>query len=148
MEKYKIVEINDKNISQIQNLADESTSDGDLFIQKTINEWESGANTFSKTGEKLWALVIDNEFVGLGGLNQDPYTNDKNVGRVRHVYVAKKYRGQGLSKVIMNLIIEQAKKHFTLLRLSTHNPIAASLYESLGFKKVDGYKVTHQMSLL
>ena len=134
---YQIIEINDSNISSLQTIADESTNDGDVFVQRTIDEWKNGVNTFSKNGEKLWGLVIDGELIGLGGLNQDPFIDDITVGRVRHIYVAKKYRGQGLSKVIMSLIIARAKEYFACLRLSTKNPIAVSLYESLGFVKDD-----------
>jgi N-acetylglutamate synthase-like GNAT family acetyltransferase len=143
MNNYKIVEINESNISSLQPLADEALADGDKFIQKTIDEWRNNTNTFSKEGEKFWAITIENEYIACGGLNQDPYIEEKSMGRVRHVYVLKKYRRQGYSKILLTLIIEQAKKHFTSLRLSTHNPIAASLYESLGFKKVDEHKATH-----
>ncbi len=143
MTDYQIIEISDSNIDNLQPLADEALADGDKFIQKTIDEWKGGANTFSKNGEKFWALVIGDEYIACGGLNQDPYTEDKTVGRVRHVYVLKKYRGQGYSKVILNLIMEQAKKYFHSLRLSTYNPVAASLYQSLGFEKVDEYKANY-----
>ncbi|MFA7193865.1 MAG: GNAT family N-acetyltransferase [Candidatus Paceibacterota bacterium] len=143
MPDYKIIEINDSNISILQDMANESTLDGDLFIQKTIDEWRSGVNTFSKPSEKLWGLTIDDEIIGLGGLNQDPYTENPEVGRVRHVYIMKKYRGLGLSKILMKLIINRAKQHFTSLRLSTKNPVAISLYESLGFEKTEEHKATH-----
>jgi GNAT superfamily N-acetyltransferase len=143
MSDYQIVEITDSNISFLQPLADEALADGDKFIQKTIDEWKSGANTFSKGGENFWAIIIGNEYIACGGLNQDPYTEDKAVGRVRHVYVLKKYRRQGYSKILLNLIIEQAKKHFSSLRLSTYNPVAALMYQSLGFEKVNEHKETH-----
>jgi GNAT superfamily N-acetyltransferase len=143
MSNYQIVEITNSNINNLQHLADEALADGDKFIQKTVDEWKSGANTFSKEGEKFWAIAIEDEYIACGGLNQDPYTEDKTVGRVRHVYVLKKYRRMGYSKILLNLIIEQAKKHFSSLRLSTYNPVAALMYESLGFEKIDEYKATH-----
>ncbi|MES2225161.1 MAG: GNAT family N-acetyltransferase [Patescibacteria group bacterium] len=143
MNDYKTIEINDFNIDKLQPLAGEALADGDKFIQKTIDEWKSGANTFSKEGEKFWAIVIDDEYIACGGLNRDPYTEDGTVGRVRHVYVLKKYRGQGYSKIILNLIIGRAREYFSSLRLSTYNSIAASLYQSLGFEKVDEHKANY-----
>ena len=140
---YRVVEINDSNIPLLQKMAEESKKSGEGIIERTINEWISGKNKFGKVGENFWGLMVDNEIIGIGGLNQDPYLNDPKVGRVRHVYIMKKYRGQGLSRVLLNLIINLAKKHYTTLRLATNNPIAASLYESLGFEKVDEFKVTH-----
>lgn len=143
MENYRIIEITDSTIDMLQPLADESTADGDTFIQKTIDEWKNGTNTFSKEGEKLWGMVIDDRLIGVGGLNRDPYSDNPAMGRVRHVYIAKEYRGKGLSKILMKLIIERAKEYFSSLRLATGNPIAAALYESLGFEKIDEYKGTH-----
>jgi RimJ/RimL family protein N-acetyltransferase len=143
MKSIKILETDSSLISSLKELAEEATRAGDNFVQKTIEEWENGKNTFSKPGEKLWLISIENEIVAMGGLNRDPYIDNDKVGRVRHVYVSKKYRGQGLSKVLLKLIIDEAKKHFKILRLSTHNPIAASLYESFGFEKNDTYKATH-----
>lgn len=143
MKDYTVIEINDSNILSLQKMAEESKLRGEGVVEKTIAEWLSGKNKFEKVGEKLWGLVINNEIIGMGGLNQDPYLNDETVGRVRHVYIMKEYRGRGLSRVLLNLIISLAKEHYTTLRLSTHNPIAASLYESLGFEKVDEIKATH-----
>ncbi len=137
MPNYEIIEINDSNISALQQIADEATSQGYEFVQRTIDEWKSGVNTFSKPSEKLWGMIVDGEIIGLGGLNQDPFTDDPTLGRARHVYVAEKYRGHGLSKVILNLIITRAKEYFKSLRLATTNPIAVSLYESLGFVNDD-----------
>ncbi len=143
MPDYQVVEIGDSDIDALQNLADESSAEGHDFMQRTVNEWRSGVNTFSKSGEKLWGLAVEGKIVAIGGLNQDPYVDDETVGRVRHVYVAKKCRGQGLSKTLMRIIMDAAKARFQTLRLSTNNPIAASLYESLGFEKTDGPKATH-----
>ena len=145
MEKPILVEINDTNISSLQILANEADIEGYPFVQKTITEWKNGTNAFSKPGEKLWGLFVDDTCVGIGGLNQDPYVRDALVGRVRHVYISRKYRGRGLSKVLLGLIVAEARKSYTKLRLSTSNPIAASLYESAGFAKAEGQKVTHIM---
>lgn len=146
---YKIIEISDENIDSLEPLSEEALLDGDTFIRRTINDWKEGENKFSKPGEKFWGFFIDGECIAIGGLNIDPYVedNDGSIGRVRHVYVLRKYRGQGLSKVLMKLIMDEAKKNFTTLRLSTHNPVAASLYESLDFEKKEGAKVTHILKL-
>lgn len=147
---YRVVEIDESNISLLAPLNKEALIVGEHLIEKTLKEWLTGENTFSKPGEKLWGLFIGNQCIAVGGLNIDPFleSNDGTVGRVRHVYVAKEYRRQGLSKVLMNLIINEARRNFKLLRLSTHNPIAASLYKSFGFIEETGYKVTHVLPLI
>ncbi len=149
MIEYQIQEINDNNIDSLLPLNEEALVDGWNLVDRTIKEWKLGDHKFDKKGEKLWGLFVGDKCIAIGGIDIDRYLegNDGSVGRVRHIYVAKEYRGQGLSKIIMNLIIEHAKKYFKLLRLSTSNPIACHLYDSLGFQKVEGYKVAYQMMI-
>lgn len=137
MNEYTIKEIDNNNTDSIISLRDESHLDGTKLVDKMIDEWKSGENTFSKPGEKAWGLFVGDQCIAFAGINIDPYLegNDGSVGRVRHVYVAQAYRGKGLSKVLMNLILPHAREHFKVVRLATMNPIAAHVYESFGFAK-------------
>lgn len=135
MIKYEIKEISDSNIDSIIPLKGEAVKDGTKLVGKMVDEWKSGENKFFKRGEKAWGLFIDEECIAFAGINIDPYLegNDGSVGRVRHVYVNQKYRGQGLSKVLVKIVLDHAKNYFKVVRLSTNNPIARHLYESFGF---------------
>lgn len=135
MINYNIVEINDANISSVERLVEESITEGYTLGRRLLEEWRDGSNTFSKRGEKSWALFSGEQCVAIGGINIDPYVenNDGSIGRVRHVYVMKEFRGKGLSKTLMNHILEHAKKYFKTVRLSTRNPVAKHLYKSFGF---------------
>ena len=149
MLNYKIIELNKDNIVSIESFKEESIEEGAHMVKRTLEEWKSGENTFSKRGERLWSLFVDDKCIAMGGLNIDPFVenNDGSIGRVRHLYVSRKYRRQGLAKVLMNLIINEAKKNFKTLRLSARRPEAFALYESMGFKRVEGEKVTHVFDL-
>ncbi len=147
MTDYKAIQITDENISSLDKLDLEATAEGYYSVRKTIDEWVSGVNDFSKQGEKFWGIFVLGECVAIGGLNIDQYVDDKNIGRVRHIYVSQKYRRQGLAKLLVNMIIQEARKNFTTLRLFTSNPIAALAYESMGFKKSNEYKATHILDL-
>ncbi len=58
--------------------------------------------------------------------------------RICRVIVAKEYRGQGLSKIMLNLIIDKALTDFGAWKLSLgvfeRNRIAQNCYRDLGFK--------------
>lgn len=136
MIEYELKEINDANIESIIPLKEEAIyKDGTRLVDKMVDEWKNGENRFEKRGEKAWGLFINEECIAFAGVNIDPYieNNDGTIGRLRHVYVAQKYRGLGLSKVLVSTALEYAKKYFKIVRLSTNNPVARRLYESFGF---------------
>ncbi|HVX52425.1 MAG TPA: GNAT family N-acetyltransferase [Chitinophagaceae bacterium] len=139
----KLVEITGENISVLHNLAGEATRNGYYFLQRTMDDWYSGANTFDKPGEKLWGLFIKKELAGIGGLNIDPYCLTPGVGRVRHLYIKEVYRRAGYATLLMEKIMEVAACNFTVLRLFTDNAGAAAFYEKLGFKQTGEYKASH-----
>jgi len=141
--KFKINQITEFNLDFINPLANEAQFEGYGFVQRTIDEWKSGINTFSKDGEILFGIFISNSCIGIGGLNVDPYIDDPSIGRIRHIYISQNYRRKGLATLLLNKIIRLASEHFKLLRLYTENPAASSFYESIGFLGINADKVTH-----
>ena len=144
----KLIEFTDLNFTMIYSLANEARHNGYDFMQRTIDDWNSGVNKFDKPGEKLWGLVSDTELIGIGGLNSDLYTGDINAGRVRHLYIRQAYRRKGYATSLMNVIINNARPHFTTLRLFTDNPLAAKFYEKIGFQNINSYKASHGLALI
>lgn len=127
----------------------DSLSEGYKFIRRLVDEYATGSNKFDKNGEAIYVAKIDGEVIGIGGLNIDPYLSLPDVGRVRHLYVFRQNRGTGVGKKLLITIIDEARKHFRTLRLSsTDNPVAENLYIECGFSKVEGiYKASHIMEL-
>ena len=116
-------------------LVSEASLDGHLFLQKMTEEWSNGKNRFALPAEALFAAFNDErELVGIGGLNIDPYADDPRIGRVRHVYISRRYRGQGIGKMLLQKIEIHGQSRFTTLRLKTHNPKSVGFYISLGFQ--------------
>ena len=140
---HELIAITDGNIGELQSLIGESTRDGYTFLQRTIDDWYSGANKFDRPGESLWGLFIGKDLIGVGGLNIDPYTLTPKVGRVRHLYVRAAHRRAGYATLIMSKIMEEACGHFTVLRLFTDNAGASGFYEKLGFTKTGEDKASH-----
>jgi GNAT superfamily N-acetyltransferase len=139
----KLIELTDQNFFLVHSLLNESKINGYDFIQRMIDDWNTGENQFSKPGEKLWGLILAKDLIGLGGLNIDPYAEGSRIGRVRHLYIQETYRRKGYATLLMNAIINEGRQHFTALRLFTDNPAASEFYETLGFEKINGFKVSH-----
>ncbi|GIN72671.1 N-acetyltransferase GCN5 [Bacillus sp. J14TS2] len=133
----------------LDTLIDDSLSEGYKFINRLVDEYKAGSNRFDKKGEALYVAKLDGEVVGIGGLNIDPYLSLPDVGRVRHLYVLQKCRGNRVGKKLLNIIIVEARKHFRTLRLSaTDNPVANNLYIKCGFSEVDDvYKASHILEI-
>lgn len=145
---YDIKVISDFNVIKLTELAIEAKLEGYNFAQRIIDEWINEKNNFNKKGEVLYGVFYKNKCIAIGGLNIDPYQDSDKVGRVRHLYVSKDHRRNGVARKLLKKIIISAKKNFNILRLSTKNPAAAILYEGFGFRKTDGYKQTHRIDNL
>ena len=52
---------------------------------------------------------------GIGGLNEDPYTENNKIGRVRRFYIAKEYRRKGVGRLLLLRILSDAKNILILL---------------------------------
>lgn len=142
----RLIKITDLNFSLVYGLKHESMQEGYAFIERTIDDWNSGDNKFAAPGEGLWGLVSGTELIGIAGLNRDPYTSMPNIGRVRHLYIRSQYRRNGYATALMLKIMNEARQHFNQLRLFTDNIDAAVFYEKLGFLQVDDFKVSHIMN--
>jgi hypothetical protein len=83
--EFEIKQITEINLGSLFYLAIEAQIEGYGFVKKTIDEWKSNFNTFSKKDEFLFGLFINDLCIGIGGLNVDPYINDPKIGRIRNV---------------------------------------------------------------
>ena len=67
---------------------------------------------------------------------------DNNIGEVKRLYVKPSHRKQGISKILIEHIIEEARKlGYQRLVLDTLNTMTAAmnLYRSLGFVETEAY---------
>ncbi|WP_282937381.1 GNAT family N-acetyltransferase [Paenibacillus sp. RC67] len=128
-----IQKIDQLDTLQLSSLVEESIKEGFRHLQRLINDYESGVNTFDKQGEALFLAYDKENLVGVCGLNQDPYANDKKVGRVRRMYVSSGSRRKGVGRLLMQAVITEARRHSSMLVLRTDNPKSDLFYQSLGF---------------
>ncbi|RWS44848.1 GNAT family N-acetyltransferase [Bacillus mycoides] len=125
---------------EINHLVMESKEEGFNFLIKLINEYKSKRNAFSKTGECLYGMFRDDKLIGIGGLNQDPFTKDNKIGRLRRFYIAKDYRRKGLGKSLVKQLLSHAEKYFHVIVLHTDTKQGDKFYSANGFEKGEDYK--------
>jgi GNAT superfamily N-acetyltransferase len=132
----------------LSELVAESERFGFRFLRRLVEEWASGANRFDGPGEALFAARADGRWIGLCGLNTDPYCAEPGVGRVRHLYVATAFRRRRVGRQLVEAVVGAARGVYGRLRLRTHNPEAARFYETLGFRPCQGQaECTHVLEL-
>jgi GNAT superfamily N-acetyltransferase len=128
-------------------LNEEAIRDGYRFVARLANDWVSGSNRFDQPGEYLAGAIREGRLLGCCGLNRDPYTKDPGVGRLRHLYVMKSERNQGIGSALVRYLLEEARSAFVVVRLRTDTPEAARFYERVGFAGVREEHASHEIRL-
>lgn len=127
----------------IEQLQAEARAEGYNFIDKLVEEWASAKNRFDACGEILCGHLDRGLLVAVGGLNRDPFASRTEVGRIRRVYVRPGWRNRGIGRALVTTLVVEARKSFNCVRLRAENPLAARLYESLGFAPSARPDATH-----
>lgn len=145
---WSIQPVGDWGREAIAHLIEESQADGIRFVNKLWRFHEDGSNRFDQPGEGLWFAHLGDQVVGLAGLNRDPYLSDPTVGRLRHLYVARHLRGQGLGQALLRTVVKAAQAHFATLTLRALDPAAARFYRRFGFHEDGSFdQSTHWLPL-
>lgn len=100
------------------------------WLKKRLNEIEN-----KKTVHLL--AFFGNKLVGGSEIHLKDKT-EKHIG-VFGISILKNFRGEGIGKILMDLIIKEAKKELSELRIITlevysTNEVAKGLYKKLGFE--------------
>lgn len=129
-------------VDDLQPLLVESRQQGFEFLQRLVNEYARGTNCFAGSNEALFSVYNGEDLIAVGGLNADPYLKEEGIGRVRHVYVLSAWRRQGVGRLLVERIIEEASHNYSLLTLRTFNPQADQFYRAIGFQTKPEIKAT------
>ena len=129
-----IIRLDELPLHDLQPLLAESREQGFEFVDRLVAEYVAGINQFQRPGEVLFGVYCEQQLIAIGGLNRDPYSQESDIGRVRHVYVQAAWRNQGIGKQLVERIIKEARPHFRMLTLRTFNQQAAGFYQAIGFR--------------
>jgi RimJ/RimL family protein N-acetyltransferase len=83
-------------------------------------------------------VVCDNKIIGISLVDTKGKTESHEGGL--SISIAKDYRGGGIGKKLMQLILKEAEKNIPQLRIISlgvfgNNPIAKKMYETFGFRE-------------
>lgn len=121
--------------------------EGYSFVERTYREWLDGSNRFDRVGEGFFVAGDTSRTIGMCGLNRDPFIDDPEIGRLRHLYVSPEHRRRGIGRELVMTCLELAAGRFRRVRLRTFDDGAARFYERLGFLVVDETDATHAIPL-
>lgn len=131
----------------LNRLREDAQSEGYLYVDQMVKEWEQRVNRFDGPGEMLLGCFDSGLLIAVGGLQRDPYQPHPEIARIRRVYVRPAWRGREVGTKLVTALIEEARKTFFLLRLRAINPGGARLYERLGFQPAALGDATHILPL-
>ena len=115
-----------------------SLSEDFRAMRRLREEWDSGANRFDRPGEVFLEARVGPRLVGVCGLNRDPYAQQPELGRLRHLYVHPEFRRRGIGRELVSMVIEHARGRFSRIRLRTQGADADRFYLAIGFRRVAG----------
>jgi len=147
MTKMIIHEVTDLVTADLTEILIESTEKGFRHIHRLIHDYNKGINRFQLDNEALFVCRIGHRVIGVCGLNQDPFSN-KDIGRIRRLYVLEEFRGQGVGRRLVEAVIHRARGHYSKLVLRTDNPRSGEFYKRLGFRESQNdEQITHEIDL-
>ena len=110
----------------------------DLCFQSFEEELSKLPGVYAPPEGKLLLAVDGDQVVGCVALRK----HSEGICEMKRLFVRKKYRGEGIGRKLALEIISDAKNiGYSLMRLDTLSKLneAISLYNSLGFKKINPY---------
>jgi RimJ/RimL family protein N-acetyltransferase len=127
----------------------------DLRLEALIKEpiaFGSSYDEEKNLSEEEWRKRIGNAFfamsedkpIGMIVYVRDNKIKTKHIGNIFGVYVTREYRGKGVGKKLMDIVLAQVQKSKDVVKIKlTVNPeqkVAVKLYQNCGFKIVGQLK--------
>jgi GNAT superfamily N-acetyltransferase len=139
-----IVQIREWPGAAIEGLLAESEQEGFRFVRRAKEEWLSGANTFSKEGEALFAVFAGERLLAIGGINRESARH----GRLRRFYVRREERRKGIGRQLVRHLLAFARRNYSRVGLRCDTDAADRFYRAVGFSRTNSEPgITHVIEL-
>ena len=103
-------------------------------------KFEDFVKQFIKFGynTRIYVIEYEKRIIGYGSIYIDYkfYRNCKNVGHIEDIIIDKDYRGKGLSKLIINKLLESAREKDCYKIILNCKDEYVGYYQKMGFKIV------------
>ena len=122
----------------IMNLLGQLTEAPNIKFEDFVKQYiKFGYNT------NIYVIEDKKKIIGYGAIYIDYkfYRNCKNIGHIEDIIIDKEYRGQGLSKLIINKLLECAKEKECYKRILNCKDEYVGYYKKMGFQ-LDGNTMT------
>jgi GNAT superfamily N-acetyltransferase len=136
------------DIPSIRELAALADAEGFCFLSRFLDELTFRRVDLDAPDEFFVGMRRDDRLVAIGGVTPDPYVDDEQIGRLRHLYVRPDARRGGIGRELVAHLEARATLRYTSLRLRTDTASAAQFYERLGYVPIESESATHQRMLL
>ncbi len=139
-----IVQIYDWPTAVVEEMLVESEQEGFRFVRRAQEEWQSGANRFSKVGEALFAVFEAERLLAIGGVNRE----SDRCGRLRRFYVRREERRRGVGRQLVQHVVAFSRRHYSCVALRCDTDAGDRFYRALGFtRSVTNTSITHSIDL-
>lgn len=125
----------------ISALQSDAANEGYRFIERLIDEWETGDVRFDEPDEALLIARCDGTIAGIGGVTIDPF--DQTALRMRRFYIRQSFRRHGIAKKLAAALMEDALKTGRALNVNAGTEAAPPFWERMGFKSAESQHHTH-----
>jgi GNAT superfamily N-acetyltransferase len=122
-------------------LHDEAAAEGFRHVATLREEWESGANRFTRPGEQLLAACDGGELAGIGGITLG-YALPQGL-RMRRFYIRPAFRRRGVGRLLAGTLLAHARSLGKSVTLRAPYPEAAAFWEAMGFVRDECEGFTH-----
>ncbi len=122
----------------IMNLLGQLTEAPNIKFEDFVKQYiKFGYNT------NIYVIEDKKKIIGYGAIYIDYkfYRNCKNIGHIEDIIIDKEYRGQGLSKLIINKLLECAKEKECYKIILNCKDEYVGYYKKMGFQ-LDGNTMT------
>lgn len=120
-----------------------SISQGFAFLDRLVERWRAGVYDDDADACVL-AAFADEELAAIGAQTYDEYDPHPAHRRLRHFYVADRWRRRGVGRMLAGALTAEALRLAPRLHLRATRPDSIAFWDALGFQRVDRADRTHE----